>query len=227
MCYYFYMNKDKRFILINVLDILTFVLMVLGITFSIVDVRFMGDYPRLSYLPIYATFTGLSNIFLGFVCLGCALYRLIKKEKQLPKVLFILKIIALAEITITFITTAFILAPNLGESWWRLYINNNLFNHLLTPLLSIVTFIILEEKVELNYRYCFLAIVPVLAYGFFYVPNVYTHLTSDGSVDLAYDIYGFGRFGPFVFFLFSLLFISFSIGFAFLYRLLNQIKRSY
>ena len=221
------MTNSKRFLLINILDILTFLLMVLGISFSIFDVRFMGDYPRLSSLPIYETFTGLSNIFLGLVCLGCAIYRLSKRELELPKVLFVLKIIALAEITITFITTAVILSPNLGSNWWRLYINNNLFNHLLTPLLSIVTFIILEERVEISYRFCFLAVIPVIAYGFFYVPNVYTHLTSDGSVDLAYDIYGFGRFGTFVFFLFSLLFISFSIGFAFLYRFINQIKRSF
>ena len=219
------MTNSKRFLLINILDILTFLLMVLGISFSIFDVRFMGDYPRLSSLPIYETFTGLSNIFLGLVCLGCAIYRLSKRELELPKALFVLKIIALAEITITFITTAFILAPNLGENWWRLYINNNIFNHFLTPLLTIVTFIVLEEKVEISYRFCFLAVIPVIAYGFFYVPNVYTHLTAEGNVDRAYDIYGFARFGPFVFFLFSLLFIGFSIGFAFLYWFLNKIKR--
>ena len=200
--------------------------MVLGITFSVVDVRFMGDYPRLSALPIYETFTGLSNIFLGLVCLSSAIYRLVKKDLELPKALFLLKIIALAEITITFVTTAFILAPNLGENWWRLYINNNIFNHFSTPLLAIVTFIVLEKKMEISYRYCFLAVIPVIAYGFFYVPNVYTHLTADGNVDRAYDIYGFARFGPFVFVLFSLLFIGFSIGFAFLYWFLNKIKRS-
>ena len=219
------MTNSKRFLLINILDILTFVLMVLGITFSIVDIRFMGDFPRLSALPIYETFTGLSNIFLGLVCLLCALYRLIKKEKALPKHLFILKIIALASITITFVTTAAILSPMAGTSWWRLYINNNIFNHFLTPLLAIITFLALEEKVELDFRFCFLAVIPVIAYGFFYVPNVYSHLNADGTVDRSYDIYGFGRFGPFVFFLFALLFIGSAIGFALLYRLANQAKR--
>ena len=155
LCYHFNMLNNKRFLLLNIFDILVFVLMVLGITFSIVDVRFMGDYPRLSALPIYETFTGLSNIFLGLVCLLCALYRLIKKEKALPKHLFILKIISLASITITFVTTAAILSPMAGTSWWRLYINNNIFNHFLTPLLAIITFLVLEEKVELDFRFCF------------------------------------------------------------------------
>ena len=137
------MKDRKRFLALIILEFTTFVLMVLGITFSIFDVRFMVDYPRLSSLPIYMTFTGLSNIFIGVVCLFSAIYRLLKKELILPKPLFLLKIIALADITITFIVTATYLSISLGSNWWRLYINNNIFNHLLTPLVAIITFILL------------------------------------------------------------------------------------
>ena len=125
------MNAKQKFIAINILDITTFVLMVLGITFSIFDVRFMVDLPRLSALPILMTFTGLSNVFIGLVCLASAIYRLINKEMTLAKPLFLLKIIALADITITFVITLTYLAPSIGSSWWRLYINNNIFNHFL------------------------------------------------------------------------------------------------
>ena len=123
------MKNQKKFLAIIILDLITCVSMILGITFSIFDVRFMANYPRLSSLPILMTFTGLSNVFIGLVCLGCAIYRLYRKETKLSKPLFLLKIIALADITITFVITATYLSINLGSSWWRLYINNNLFNH--------------------------------------------------------------------------------------------------
>ena len=218
------MQEKRKFLALVILEFITFALMVVGITFSIVDVRFMGDYPRLSGLPIYMTFTGLSNIFIGCVCLACAIYRLVKKEKILPKLLFVLKIIALADITITFIVTAGYLAPSLGASWWRLYINNNIFNHFLTPIVAIVTFIILENRVEISKSYNYLAVVSILLYGCLYVPNVYSHLNEDGSTNLNYDIYGFARFGPGVLVLFSLVFIAIAIGLTMLYWFINSKK---
>ncbi len=201
--------------------------MVLGITFSIADVRFMGDYPRLSGLPIYMTFTGLSNIFVGLVCLLCAIYRLVKKEMAIPRFLFVLKLIAIAEITITFVVTATYLSFSLGSNWWRLYINNNIFNHLLTPLLAIITFIVLEDYVEIPWHYCFFSVTPILLYGFFYGVNVFTHLTKEGNTDLTYDIYGFARFGIGVLLLFFVGFLGVSFGLTCLYRLQNKQKKKH
>lgn len=226
LCYHLDMTNSKRFLLINILDILTFLLMVLGISFSIFDVRFMGDYPRLSSLPIYETFTGLSNIFLGIICLACALYRIIKKEMTLPAYLLLIKIIALADITITFVITATYLAPSIGSSWWRLYINNNIFNHFLTPLLAIIAFLILENYTEFSWKYCFLSLIPLFLYGFFYLDNVYTHLTPEGKTDLAYDIYGFCRFGVGILILFLIGFMVIAFGLTLLYWFLNKQKRS-
>ena len=220
------MKSRKKFLAVIILDLITAVSMILGITFSIFDVRFMANYPRLSSLPILMTFTGLSNVFIGLVCLGCAIYRFGKKEMKLSKPLFLLKIIALADITITFVITATYLSINLGSSWWRLYINNNLFNHFLTPILAVVTFILLEEYVETNWKDCFYSLVPLSMYAIFYVINVYTHLTPEGKTDLAYDIYGFCRFGIFFLILFLIGFLSTSFGLTFVYRLINKKKRS-
>ena len=200
--------------------------MILGITFSIVDIRFMGDYPRLSGLPIYMTFTGLSNIFVGVVCLLSAVYRLVKKEMTLSRFLFVLKLIAIAEITITFTVTATYLSFSLGANWWRLYINNNLFNHFLTPLLAIIVFIVLEDYVEIPWHYSFFSVAPIVLYGFFYGVNVYTHLTAEGNTDLSYDIYGFARFGIGILLLFFIGFLGISFGVTCLYRLQNKQKRN-
>ena len=226
MCYHLYMKNQKKYLAMIVLEILTFICMVLCITFSICDVRFMANYPRLAKLPILMTFTGLSNVFIGLVCLGCAIYRLITKETKLPKILFLLKIIALADITITFVITACYLAPNLGSSWWRLYINNNIFNHFLTPLLAIITFIVLEEYVEISWKSCFYCLLPISLYGVMYLDNVYTHLTADGKTSLDYDIYGFCRFGVGILILFLIGFLAASFGLTILYQLINKRKRS-
>jgi len=219
------MKNQKKFLAIIILDLITTVSMILGITFSIFDVRFMANYPRLSSLPILMTFTGLSNVFIGLVCLGCAIYRFGKKEMKLSKPLFLLKIIALADITITLLVTAFYLAPHLGSSWWRLYINNNIFNHFLTPLVAIVTFILLEEYVAINWKCCFYSLVPIGAYGIMYLINVYTHLTPEGKTSLDYDIYGFCRFGVGVLILFLIGFALLSFGLTYLYYFRNKQKR--
>lgn len=220
------MKEKKKYVSLIVLDLLTFVLMIIGITFSIFDVRFMVDYPRLSTLHILMTFTGLSNVFIGLVCLSSAIYRFIKRETKLNTYLFLLKIIALADITITLVITATYLAPHLKADWWRLYINNNIFNHFLAPIIAIVTFILLEDYVELDYRYCFLSVVPLLLYSVVYIINVYAHLKPDGSTDLAYDIYGFCRFGVGFLILFLIGFLLVSLGLTFLYRLINKKNRS-
>ena len=219
------MKEKKRFLALVILEFVTFTFMVLGITFSIADVRFMANYPRLSALPIYMTFTGLSNIFIGVVCLFCAIYRLLKKERVLPKQLFLLKIIALADITITFVVTATYLSISLGSNWWRLYINNNIFNHLLTPLVAIISFILLEEYVEMNWKLCFVSVVPLFLYGIMYLDNVYTHLTPEGKTSLDYDIYGFCRFGVGPLILFLVVFVLVSFGLTFLYYFLNKKKK--
>ena len=218
------MKEKKKYVTLIILELITFVSMILGITFSICDVRFMANYPRLSSLPILMTFTGLSNVFIGLVCLCCAIYRIIKKESKLPKILFLLKIIALADVTITFVITAFYLSPHLGASWWRLYINNNIFNHFITPLMAVLTFILLEEYVELDWRYCFYSLVPLSMYAIFYVSNVYTHLTPEGKTSLTYDIYGFCRFGVLFLILFLIGFLLASFGLTYLYYLQNKRK---
>ena len=220
------MENKRGFITIIVLDLLVFISMVIGISLTIFDVRCMVDLPRLSSQSIFMTFTGLSNVFIGLVCLGCALYRIIKKEMTLPAYLLLIKIIALADITITFVITATYLAPSIGSSWWRLYINNNIFNHFLTPLLAVITFLILERYREFSWKYCFLSLVPLLLYGVLYLTNVYTHLTPEGKTDLTYDIYGFCRFGTGILVLFLIGFMAISFGLTLLYWFLNKQKRS-
>ena len=220
------MDKNQKRLALIIVDLIVFVFSMLGLIFTLADVRFMGDYPRLSSIPYLMTFTGLSNVFIGLVCLLCAVTRLVKKDEPLPVALFLIKIIALAEISITFITTATYLVPSVGNEWWRRYLNASLFNHLLTPVTAIVGFLLLEERVEIPFNYCFFSIVPIVLYTSMYLINILNHLKPDGGVDSTYDIYGFLRFGYFTAPLFFIGFIGLSFGFTVLYRFQNKQKRS-
>lgn len=213
--------KQKRFTAISILELITFISMLFALIAIFTDFRFMVDLPRLASIPFLTTYTGLSNLFIGVVCLLCALYRIIYKVDKLPKWLFIIKIVFVSQITITFLITALYLSPNLGKDWWMLYNNAGLFNHLITPVLAIVTFLFLERRVDIKWYKCFYSIVPIVLYAVIYITNVFTHLNPDGSTSLTYDIYGFFRFGGGYFVLFLIGFFIIAFGICFLYRLEN------
>lgn len=215
----------KKSLPIIIFDLVTFIFVTFAITSIFTDFRFMGNYPRLASIPFLMTFTGLSNLFIGIVSLMCALYRIITKKETLPKWLFMIKVVFLTQISITFLITAIYLAPNLGADWWRLYFNASLFNHLLTPVTAIVGFIIFEKRVATKWQYCFYTTAPILAYAVMYISNVYTHLNPDGTTSLNYDIYGFFRYGWVVFFLFLAAFLGLAFGITNLYRFIKREKQ--
>ena len=217
--------EKRRYLAAVIVDFLVFLLMTIGISFSLLGVKFMGDYPRISTLPILYTFTGLSNVFIGLVALASGIARLIKKDRALPKALFVIKLIALADITLTFVITAAYLAPITGPTWWRLYINSHLFNHLLTPVTAIVSFILLEKYVKTDWKLCFYTFVPIVLYAILYIVNVFTHLTVEGAVDPNYDLYKFFRLGLGVAIVIGVVVAIAAFGLTLLYRLINSKRK--
>ncbi len=213
--------KQKRFNITSILELITFVSMLFALIAIFTDFRFMADLPRLASIPFLTTYTGLSNLFIGVVCLLCALYRIIYKVDKIPKWLFIIKIVFISQITITFFITALYLSPQLGADWWMLYNNAGLFNHLITPVLAMVTFLFFEKKVDIKWYECFYSIIPIVLYAVIYITNVFTHLNPDGTTSTTYDIYGFFRFGGGFFILFLVGFFALAFGICILYRLEN------
>ena len=213
--------KNKKALTLIILELLTFVSMFFALISTFADFRFMADLPRLASIPFLLTYTGLSNLFIGLVCLICALYKIIRKVDKLPKWLFIIKVIFMSQITITFFITALYLAPQLGSDWWKLYNNAGLFNHLITPVLAFIGFLFFEPKGEMKWQHCFYSIVPIVLYAVIYVSNVFTHLNPDGTTSTTYDIYGFFRFGGGFFVLFLIGFFAIAFGISILYRLEN------
>ena len=72
--------------------------------------------------------------------------------------------------------------------------NSNLFFHLITPLLSIITFILFEKTNKLSFKYTFIGTSSTIIYSIFYTTNVFIHI-KDGKVDQIYDWYYFVQGG--------------------------------
>ena len=195
------MKRIKSVPVIIIFDFAVFISSIFALIAIFTDFRFMVDIPRLASIPYLLTYTGLSNLFIGLTCLLCALYRIIYKVDKLPTWLFVIRVIFLSQITITFLITALYLSPNLGSDWWKLYNN---------------------ARGEMKWFHCFFAIAPIVIYAVIYIINVYTHLNPDGSTSLTYDIYGFFRYGVWVFILFLLFFFATAFGLSLLYKLENK-----
>ena len=145
---------------------------------------------ELTKIEMFKFYTVDSNILMGIMALIMAIYekKLLKKKiKEIPKFVYILYFIGTSAITLTFIVTLFFLSPQYG--FYAMYSNNNLFLHLVIPVLSIITYI-KYEKHDIKYKYGLLGVIPMFIYSIYYISMVLIHL-NDGGLTFKYDFYGF------------------------------------
>lgn len=216
--------KRKKDLLLIIFDCLLVSSITIGVVFSLTGFRFV-NVPSLVNTPVYITFTFLSNVFLGLTALISIIYRLIKKDMNLPKWLFVLKVISVSDITITFLVTALYLAPSIGADWWKLYVNNNLFNHLVSPLIGIITFIVLERRGEMKFLENLYSLIPITLFEIFYATYAYSHMDISGHISYDYDFYGLARFGPGITAIFMIAFMAIQFGLCCLYYWINSKKK--
>lgn len=221
------MSEKERRLWIAALacDAVLFCFALFGVLATFLNFYFMMDLGRLTEASFAVTFTGQSNMLVGLVALVCFIFRLKDRKRALPAWLFVVRLISVALISITFLITAGYLSPSVGAEWWRLYINSSLFNHLLTPLLAIVSFLVLEPRTDLGWRCCLYSLIPMGAYGIFYLTRAYTHVGPDGKIDYYYDIYGFARFGIGGTIGLFAAFMAFSLGLTYGFYVLNRKKK--
>lgn len=183
------MKKIKVSLILNIIIVL---LVIFATIFMFTGFKFMpgGSLLEVSKVEMFKFYTVDSNILMGIVSLIFIIYekKLLKnKIKEIPKKVYILKLIATSGITLTFITTSFFLAPTYG--FYAMFNNSNLFFHLVVPVLSIITYIFFEKH-ENKYKYAFFGIIPMFLYSIFYISNVLIHL-NNGGLTFKYDFYGF------------------------------------
>lgn len=136
-------------------------------------------------------FTVDSNILAGLAAIVAAVFQILKAKgciKSIHKSISILKLAATTGVTLTMLVTVFFLAP-FQFGFAALFVDSNLFMHLLIPVMCIVTFVFFEPA-EFSALQTLAGIIPMLIYTVFYAINIILHL-ENGQPSKTYDWYGF------------------------------------
>ena len=134
-------------------------------------------------------FTCQSNILCSLSALAVLIARL---AGSLPMWVWILKYAGTAAVTVTMLTVFLFLAPSVGKGWYDVLLKgaSNLFMHLLTPLMSLVSFCALEKQ-GMTFLQSLWGMLPVALYGPLYLYKI-LYAPEGKRWD---DFYGFNRDG--------------------------------
>ena len=111
-------------------------------------------------------FTQLSNIWIGVVCLVCAVYALAarnKKKEPYPPCLSALKFVFTVSITVTAIVFCTFLAPFADFNVWTF---SSVLTHVVVPALSIADFFV-NERIRPLKKHVYYSLLPPLFYFIF------------------------------------------------------------
>ena len=145
-----------------------------------------GQWNRERGLSAFRYFTCLSNAF----CAAAALLMAVSEMSgHVPYVVWLLKYLGTVSLTVTMMTVLLFLGPTMG-GYKALLSGNNLYMHLLGPLLAIISFCFLE-KGKMDTGTAFLGLIPVIAYGLLYLYKV-IYAPEEKRWP---DFYGFNRNG--------------------------------
>ena len=219
------MNKYKISLIFN---IIIFVMVLEASIMMFTGFRFMSGKIILesSKLGMFKFFTIDSNLFIGIISLLFTVYDirlLMGSINQIPKYVYVLKLMATTGVTLTFLVVFTYLGP-LVDNIYLMILNSNLFFHLLVPLLSMITFVLFERTNKISFKYSFYGLIPIIMYGLFYLINILIHM-KDGIVSPVYDFYYFVQNGVWMAIIVIpvMLIISYAISFG-LWRL-NRIRK--
>ena len=181
------------------LNILLLVMVIFATVSMFTGFKFMkgGDLLSISKFEMFKFFTVDSNILLGIASLVMLIFegKLLKgKIDKLPTSVYVFKMAATVGVALTFFVTTFYLAPYSVFNFFDFYKNANLFFHFIVPVLSIISFVFIENTNQIHFKHSLFGIVPVIIYAIYYVINVVTHIV-DGKVSYDYDFYGFVKGG--------------------------------
>ncbi|QUC66168.1 hypothetical protein [Aristaeella hokkaidonensis] len=133
-------------------------------------------------------FTTLSNMLCAAACLLTALAI---NAGGIPEWIWMLKYIGTAAVTVTMLTVLFFLAPTFGKGALKVLLSGtDLFMHLITPLLALVSFCVFERR-GMTFCQSLWGMLPVVLYGPVYLYKILFAL-PEKRWD---DFYGFNKQG--------------------------------
>lgn len=131
-------------------------------------------------------FTCQSNVLCAVAALFMALAQI---KGTIPFGIWLLKYLGTVTVTVTMMTVFLYLGPTMG-GYKELLAGENLYMHLIGPLLAIVSFCIIERG-YMSLQIAFLGVVPVICYGLLYLYKI-----KFAAEDTQWpDFYGFNKTG--------------------------------
>ena len=133
-------------------------------------------------------FTTLSNMLCAAASLLTALAI---NAGGIPEWIWMLKYIGTAAVTVTMLTVLFFLAPTFGKGALKVLLSGtDLFMHLITPLMALVSFCVFERR-GMSFCQSLWGMLPVVLYGPVYLYKILFAL-PEKRWD---DFYGFNKQG--------------------------------
>lgn len=178
-----------------ILNIIIVLMVVVACIIMFTGFKFMhGPTPVLesTKLGMFRFFTVDSNILMGIASLIFIIGFI--KYKEIPKWMYILKLMGTCGVALTFFVVFAYLGPISKDGIVSMLQNSNLFFHLLIPVFSIITFCFFENTKLLSFKDSFYGLVPFLIYSLYYVTNILIHM-ENGKVSPTYDWYWFVQNG--------------------------------
>ena len=190
------MKRIKISLILNIVNALFVTFAVIAMTSGF---HFMSDDTilELASLSAFQFFTFDSNLLLGIVTVMFIAYEimLIKgKIEKIPRYAYLLKFVSTVAVGLTMFTVVILLAPQTTKGYFSLFLNANLFFHLICPLVAIISFCFFEKQNDIKFKECVYGLIPTLLYGIYYTINVAIYM-ENGVVAFEHDWYGFAKGG--------------------------------
>lgn len=182
------------------LNILIVIMTVVALAIALSGFKFMKGYEtpgELTGLQAFGYFTVQSNVFMTMVSFAFAIkeIQLLRgKITKIPFKYYILKMIAVTAIGLTFFVVFIIFSILLKNGLLPLIRNSNLFFHCIIPVTSIINFTIFEKTNAIKFKHTFYGLIPTILYEMYYTSNVLLNM-KDGKVSPAHDWYYFTQNG--------------------------------
>lgn len=131
-----------------------------------------------------------------------------KKGYRTPKWASAFKFVGVVSVTLTFMTVVFFLGPTFPKGYEGLFTGENLYLHLLVPLIAIMSYFVFELDHKISWNYSWIGIIPVAIYAIVYLVMVlFVPSTNGGWI----DFYGFNINGLWYYSMPIMLLISYFI----------------
>ena len=181
-----------------ILSLIINVAIVIMVAFSLyamyVGFNFMGKKGEMEALgnEMFRYFTIDSNILMGICSLVMAIAEtmvILGYSNELSPVIYTVKLMGTSAVMLTLLVTTFFLVPQFKNPIVLFY-NSNLFFHAVVPILAFVSFVFVENGINLPLSSSIIGALPTMIYAVYYVEEIYRHL-DNGRVDKYYDFYNF------------------------------------